>query len=481
MSDENVRPPESASENAESRPAEVHERIRKLQLENRLLEIQTSKYGQKIERLKAYTSIGGLITAAVAALAFLASLFQISENYRRSDASLKAERFGKALTLLSENRPAQRLTGVTYMTSILPDDLYYRREAADTLANMLGLEDDVVVRRSIRDALVDYANSVIIKEQDRNRLQRVLVQLSKTIALEKMDFLSTQEDSCNRPKLNAPETCETKERLDAVGSVLQSLVRKGSTNKNLAGIYCSYCEFSNLKLDGFDFTGAILNRATFSAASLKGASFKNASLIETKFENSNLQRADFSVEGSGNYVERRFRVTHGALEDTKYGPDFRCADLSGARFSMHPVFRVHSSLQQKFFADMGPIFWWANLDEADFSSSLAYGVTNQWEGPFKVTIHGFEIPTANGFYYTEWMLEPDSFLQIDETSPYWAYLNIGYGIINAHWDKAKWPKGIRVLLERAKQKPLEPPPKWYGSTSPPPESQAPKNCIGLRR
>jgi Pentapeptide repeats (9 copies) len=479
MSDENVRPPESASENAESLQAEVHERIRKLQLENRLLEIQTSKDGQKIERVKAYTSIGGLITAAVAALAFLASLYQISENYRRSDASLKAERFGKALTLLSESRPAQRLTGVTYMASILPDDLYYRREAGDTLANMLGLEDDVVVRRSIRDALVDYANSAITEEQDRNRLQRVLVQLSKTIALEKMDFLSTQEDSCNPPKLNAPETCETKERLDAVASVLQALVRKGSTNKNLAGIYCSYCEFSNLKLEGFDFTGAILNEATFSAASLKGASFKNASLIQTKFENSNLQRADFSIRGSENYVKRRFRITHG--DDTKYGPDFTCADLSGARFSMHPVFRVHSSLQQKFFADMGPIFWWSNLDGAGFSSSLAYGVTNQREGPFKVTTYGFEIPTANGFHYAEWMLEPDSFLQIDETSPYWAYLNIEFGIINAHWEKAKWPKGIRVLLERAKQKPLEPPPKWYGgSTSLPPEL-APKNCIGLRR
>jgi hypothetical protein len=74
-------------------------------------------------------------------------------------------------------------------------------------------------------------------------------------------------------------------------------------------------------------------------------------------------------------------------------------------------------------------------------------------------------------------------LQIDEASPYWAYLKVEFGIINAHWEKAKWPKGIRDLLERAKKKPLEPPKKWYGGTSAgtsaPPESIAPENCIGL--
>ena len=71
------------------------------------------------------------MTAAVAALAFLASLFQISENYRRSDASLKAERFGKALTLLSESRTSPKADRcVTSIASILPDDVPYRREAA---------------------------------------------------------------------------------------------------------------------------------------------------------------------------------------------------------------------------------------------------------------------------------------------------------------------------------------------------------------
>lgn len=159
--------------------AEAEQRIKKLQLGSQILERQISNRGQRIELSRAYTSIGGLITAAVAALAFLASLFQISENFRRSDASFEAERFGKALTLLSESRAAQRLTGVTYLASSLPGRTHYETEAADTLANMLGLEDDAVVRRGIRDALVDYVNLNTTKSENRSRLQRVLVQLSR--------------------------------------------------------------------------------------------------------------------------------------------------------------------------------------------------------------------------------------------------------------------------------------------------------------
>src|SRR5262249_1542668 len=122
----------------------------------------------------------------------------------------------------------------------------------DTLASVLGLEDDVVVRRSIRDVLIDYTNSVNTKEPDRARLQRVLAQLSQAMVLQNIDFMSAESDICTRPsETKRPLTCETRARLDAVASVLQTLVRKGTPNNNLEGIYCLGCDFSRLKLDGF--------------------------------------------------------------------------------------------------------------------------------------------------------------------------------------------------------------------------------------
>lgn len=216
---------------------------------------------------------------------------------------------------------------------------------------------------------------------------------------EHLDFLNTSQDNCHQHYQNTTqeEGCQARERLEPIAAVLEGIVRKDTKNKNLSGIYCKSCDFKNLKLDEFDFTGAILVEAVFDGASLNNVSFKNANLSGAEFKKALLRGSNFEIDEPESYQRRKFRVGYRDLT-LRGGPNFTCADLSGATFTRHPVFWVHSSEQQIFFADHSPLFWWANLTGTDFLYSAAYGVTNQDEGPFKVALYGYLINVPNGFF-----------------------------------------------------------------------------------
>jgi len=465
---------------------ETRERLRKLRLENEVLEFQASGDGRRLELLKTYAGIGGLITAAVAALAFLLSVYQVIENFRISNASLEADRFGKALALLSENRPAQRLTGVTYLTSLLAGKASYYKETSETLANMLGLEEDQVVRRSIRDALVNFVRSAYTTQSDLSRVQNTLTALSRDITSRHLDFLSSRHIKCEKENPNDPQAgnvseCNIEERLVSISEVIEAITKIDNLDRDLNGIYCNRCDLTNLNLDDFIFDGALPNEARFNKSSLNRTSFRSSGLVDTNFQNTHLRNANFNIDlDHESYVFRDLRLRK-SDQEWRDGPNFQCADLSGATFSLHPVFRVVDGTQSQIALNGGPIYWWANLEGADFTKAAAFSISNNGDGPWRSYLTG-EVRLHPGSTLKEWYLRDDSNLLIDEASPYWHYLHdVSFAITNANWKGAKWPVGVRFVLdkfqvewEKAKRAHSSDE-KSYGSGDPP--FDPPEDCL----
>ncbi len=239
--------------------------------------------------------------------------------------------------------------------------------------------------------------------------------------------------------------CEIRTTLKYVNDTIVDLVAADSGVIDLSGIYCPYCDFSNLIIGAISFSEAYLPNADFSEASLDGASFHDAFLVGTNFRKASLRKAIYTVSFNS-YVWKNFENHLG--KEAVFGPDFTDAVLDGADFSGHPVFRFHSANQQEYFADMGAMFRNASLDGTDFSAIRIFAVTDDERAPLENNFWSHPIDLPNGFFFVEWTLEPTAKLRIEADSPYLPYLqSLGFSMAGASWRGARFPEGIKELLK----------------------------------
>jgi uncharacterized protein YjbI with pentapeptide repeats len=432
----------------------------KIELETRLLERQLSPSAQRVERIKAYAGLGGVLAglAALLSLTVTASLGIMERGEARR--SKLEERLDQAIMRAASKDAGLQLSGVAALRIFLtaPDsDSATRLQILSSLAKLLAVEEKPVVRSALVDSFAS------IPQNDSRALEVALGSL-----VESSRAIVAEANLAAEPPILRPAG-PAEERAYSVGQAIAQIVRLGARPADLSGIYCAECDFSGRSLAGYRFAAAILPRADFSGAMLEGVAFDGAELDGARFVAARLGRATFVTKPerrAGTYLWRRLRAFAQAREgkvipegpgDTKKfdpanyfwasGPDFSCADLSGARFEGFPLFRVQS-LEARVLGGLimrgeGTKFRGARLEGTDFSGIRYYGTYLESEYP---PLLNLRTPGEGKILFYEGdSLDPD---RIADTGSFRANLvEIRSAFLGSNWRQAKLPEGLLALLK----------------------------------
>lgn len=243
----------------------------------------------------------------------------------------------------------------------------------------------------------------------------------------------------------------------AIGKSIAALLRAGTTTASLVGVDLSRTDLSGLDLAGISFDRSILSMVKFDKAVLNDASFRGADIRGASFRSSELHNANFGHEYGAGLV-RYFRMKRTwsdkrvlrTLPDNEWvwvdGPDFSCADLTGATFHDFNVLGLESRAlgRIKFpgYIDSSS-FVCANLESANFTASRLYG--------FVVPADRFK--NSDSCWGLADSIGPSQGISVGLSHSCaidWDVFdtdNIGGLFVGANWKDAILPHTLEVLLE----------------------------------
>jgi uncharacterized protein YjbI with pentapeptide repeats len=346
------------AQEARERIAKLNLEKRKLQLEIRSLSRQLSWRGLALEWLKSAGVLAALLGVGV-------TLYIGFGQIRQSEQNRSAERFDKALTRLASEKSSERITGVSALRLFLSErDTSLQAQALHFLVNAVSVETDPLVQAALLDvfnelkadnvgpqALDDSLRTAVernkslstsIEEEAFERIardqkqtmaqyaplklradqirtpipERLIAQLPRE---EYLKFLEAERGPFERlePKLDVP--------LHGLARLITTLMATGAKGNDLSGIYCERCDFTKSgDLSQVKFENAYLAFANFSRLRLRNSSFKDSNLSDAVFFAADLSNADLS--------QARF-----GFESTRGFPLFDCANLKGANLSGLPM------------------------------------------------------------------------------------------------------------------------------------------------
>ncbi|HYK05302.1 MAG TPA: pentapeptide repeat-containing protein [Thermoanaerobaculia bacterium] len=355
---------------------ELEGRVKKLEVETRLLEQQLTRRARFLETLKVVASVSGFFAAIVALVGFLQSA-KAAREVRVE------ERFGRALQLVGDGDPSARVAGVVSLSTFVhTGESAHAREALLALTNVLAVEPTLPVR----NAIVASVESIDATEFPRSELDGALislVQLSRGLVQEG-NLLRERRDNFFLP----PEAGTVESRAVSVASAIAALLRKGARSPDLSRIYLAKTNLRELDLAGTRFDGAILVGSDFRGAVLERSVFDNADLEDVSFRRARLGGAWFrhALDSSSNdfhrnfiqaQIKRRVEALPAADEAINLlilGADFTCADLHGANFTGYPVLPVFPDELESGMTVLRTSFRGADLSNANFEVVRTYGI-----------------------------------------------------------------------------------------------------------
>ena len=415
---------------------EAEARVLKLEAERKLLVDQASRSYQLREWVKAGATavafLGVLFTAGTA-------LVQLSESRKaRSD-----ERFEQAVKNLAEDKPAQRLSGVSALNGFLTAKVR-QEDAMSALINALAIENEPVVRDAITDVFAHLDGSVT--ESALNSALRATAARSRTVG---RTVLRARGGHPLQVSLDDLEPQDGK--LVSLGRVITSLMRSGATYNDLARIYCIGCDFGGIKVKGISFDGATLVHSTFERSEFINSSFRFAQLGGVDFRGTVLRGSKFSTSTPGDGESDR----EGSA--WRYAaPDFQCADLSDADFTEFD-FEGFKNKSVKLSLNIAvPMFWDATLTNTDFRSATFLTL-----GPFPgtpplpakllsataVEIDGKGLGDKGGISLTRWKMGSGNSRRVDLQAYQEPQLKFQFDL---NWRQGKFDPAFQQLLERAR-------------------------------
>ncbi|MFT4253776.1 MAG: pentapeptide repeat-containing protein [Caulobacter sp.] len=340
------------------------ELARKARLEADQLESNLSPDHRRWEKIKAAAGASSLLLAGLSLIGGGASIASWFIEQGRNRELRVEERLDRALTQLSEARPAQRVAAVGSLASFLDR----REEARNTrvvtaVANALFLEDDQIARNQMI-AFFETLPTGISRPTLEAALSTLVVN-NRGLVRDKTEWL---EPPGNWYVYSSEDT--RGRTLAASTQSITALLRRGARVSNMSSLYLVLVDFSDLDLSTVSFDDTLLNWSNFSNAKLNKASFIGANLDATNFERADLRDADFRYIETYRLGPRRFSfVSLNLPNHSPRGPDFGCADMRGAKFAGFPTVDISSDLidEEKASARLAtPSFRGANLSGADF-------------------------------------------------------------------------------------------------------------------
>lgn len=317
--------------------------IAKLKSETAAIDKQQSMWGQAIEWAKALAGVAAVVTVIVALFSLRFSASRWQDELEQSRQVKAQEQIAKAFENLSTESVAKRLSGLASVRAFLTErnDLHHRL-ILDVSVSLLAVEKERQVRDSMVSMLKGLDTSIVSKRALDSALI-VLVDASRTLVNRENLYLNRYIFSRSLP----PNSNEAIAK--SVGDAIVTLLRLGGQARDLSGIYCVQCDFTNLVLPQINFSNSILYLSDFSNATLSDANFNGADLEHTNFRTADLQGATLTLTKDQirghylpSYVSGIFRRGEGS-QILMHGPDFSCADLRKADFSGHPVFGFAST------------------------------------------------------------------------------------------------------------------------------------------
>lgn len=428
--------------------------VRKTQVETQVLEQQLGPWYRQLS-----------ITAIIAVLAGLGSVWSWVYQQSKDRQIRSEERLDRALALLADNQPNKRVAAVTSLESFLEErDDAKNTQVLQAIAGALALEDSAPVRNAIISAIEDVDPSVLSRTA-LDRGLRSLVEANRGLVKEGDVWLRRPEN------INGVEQgVKVGARLLASANAIVLMLKKGARTAGMSGVYLAKADLKGLDLSNTSFDQAILVWTDFTNASLRGSSFDGADLEDTKFISADLRDSKFVLTNKDNfaiyledYVARDMAWPHEYMHIEQ--PDFSCSDLRNADFSGHSVFGVAADDFPIQFMSTGPQFSRANLKNADFTNAQIFGVNLNSDSRFPftrtpgLTTQGFISSGAHPVTHWTAKLTSDSLLSNDYKAFTARLNNFTLGFVGSNWRQAKLPTAIKQWLEQ------EPPEKLYPNYS----------------
>lgn len=325
---------------------------------------QLSQGSIRTERLKAWASILGGLTAIVGLCALLWSIWQGILQLRLQEADRLDSQIQTTLAGITDERVSRRLAAAATLAFVLQKSEQRRVEFLTGAGSLLATERDPIVRSAIL-RLYSTLISIETPEQALSGALSSLAEASRSLVIsgELREKHAWLYGSIN------DDTVES--RAQSVARAIVLLLRRGARSENLTEIYCAHCDFSGLSLPKVDLSHAIVAFANFAKADLSGARLDGADMEGTSFERARLVGASVrygswrGIDGDS-YAERRLARNLGSFS----GPSFACADLSRADFDGQPILFLAARRMNLAHSNLFPArFTGAIVDGTDFSGA----------------------------------------------------------------------------------------------------------------
>lgn len=340
--------------------------LEKLRLENVNLSRRLSWFGELLEWIKAASVAAALIGILVT--------FVIGTNQsKQAEETRTSEIVDKALTRMAESSPQVKLSGIAGLHTVLDiGTTEDRRSVLQFLLLDIAAEHNSVIRETIESIFRNLSQSTIPKEtlnavlqtaidQDRALFQTYFMDSSKLSAARRREILAKNLQQSNDSVVGVSDlqllekqtfdnvlelakmpsnpfefsipavdlsVDDTIERLRSLARIVTVLTRLGATANDYSKIFCQQCDFrAALKLEG-RFDDSMLDGANFYGMDLRKASFASASLANADLRFANLQGVTISSPDKL-FVWR----DRGAAAYDNLWPKLLCADLRGANLT----------------------------------------------------------------------------------------------------------------------------------------------------
>ncbi len=437
--------------------------LRKLELENDELEFKNSEGQRKLEHLKAFAGIGGIITGLATIIAIVISVYQWSAESEQNRIIRIEERLDKTILNLGNDSPKTRIASVIAMQTFLGKEYKkYHAQVLLSLVNLLSTEEE----SGIRSAIIQVVNEIDTKHVDKSILENSLSMLINFSRYYVESGELYKQRITNEFMLPKPDSHESIAR--DIGKIIIELLRKDIRIEDMSGLFCVKCDFSELDLNNISFEDAILAWSDFSNSELGNANFDGADLEETNFNEADLSYSIFTYNGDkrpgyrDHYVERQ--LDEERYQTAVFGPDFTNANLSNADFTGHILFGFTNDSAEYGVMSFNPSFRGSNLSNANFREIGIYGTTyntlNDDSHPPKIVpisplLGSIGLPmgrTIDGNYdqinFNVFVSSVDSSSSITQNIRYFqnSVNDILSQIEDSNWKSAHWPKAIYDIL-----------------------------------
>jgi hypothetical protein len=330
-----------------------------LVLEQQQLYLANEKLKREVEPENWWSKLAKNVVAVGGVATVLGAIWGVWDSYDKTINDREHTRIAEAhvrledaLKRLESHSTISKLVGISILSG------YLNKRNADlhpqilfALASFTATDTDQQTQRAIVDLIAAIPAEGVIKKEDWNYFQDILVSQSRAL-MAKGDLLHHRRFTPNSSMKDEEKAAQ------AIGNLISLNVRKGVAPRyeKYNGIYCVDCNFSGATFPNkVDFTGAVLDGANFNAAKLPSASFDNAELLRSTFIGATLMQAKFrSVISAENldasvwanppvrtaYIDHIASALAGTATIDVIMPNFSCANLEGADFESHALFPI---------------------------------------------------------------------------------------------------------------------------------------------